>query len=391
MLYLARTFTGNISETISMLHEIYNVFLVGDLVYWQNPYTPFEKARIRLYDAITSYNMHTSVPGILADFENLLEEKYEEWLNISKTEGVEFYPSVIPGFNDTAVRKGNIPLQRSLERFKDQLRIALKYSWPRNVIILTSFNEWHEYTSVEPSRNWGMAYLDAVKEVVENFTKQLEIKARGIVYVLPSNASTPFWKERYGDRCYFYVYANLSDYKDAISEDFFIIRKYYDTVIVVIPADDTSLFHHNLAVVDKIAQENSLRLMWAIFPKWKYGAEEDYLKPGTPMNKLVIELMAYLSSLNSTWKIGVWYGWQYRLNYTDIIDFYTSLPENLRKLYAAWIDEPYAPILENLSRVKPEFLVVTELYSFEAIIKYSGKVSWQMIITGFYRAKTPLA
>ena len=216
-----------------------------------------------------------------------------------------------------------------------------------------------------------------------------EAAPRGIVYILPSKACTDVWAKRYGDRIYFYVYADLSAHRDEIDEDFSWIERCYDTVIVVIPAEDTELFHRNLAVVDEVASAHGLKVMWAVFPKWKYGAEEDYLEPGTAMNRLVLGLMRYLSSLNSTWKVAVWYGWKDRLDHRDIVRFYRSLPDDLKRVYAAWIDEPYASVLEGLARENPEFLVVTELYSPGAISRYSGMLAQQMVVTGFQGAETP--
>ena len=84
--------------------------------------------------------------------------------------------------------------------------------------------------------------------------------------------------------------------------------------------------------------------MWVIFPKWKYGPEESYLVPGTPMNRVVLKLMNFLLALNSTWKIAVWYGWAYRLNASDILSSYNSLPDELKKLYAAWIDDDFVEV-----------------------------------------------
>ncbi len=378
-IYLARALPKSVLEAIYGYRMKYGFYLLGDLVYWQNP---SEASKVRYFDGVTSYNMHTSVPGILNDFEGRLREKYGEWLRYLRALGVDFIPSAIPGFDDRAVRSGNLPLPRSVERFKEQLMMALDYSWPRKIIMITSFNEWHEYTSIEPSVEYGMKYLEAVREVVGEYSKE-QRGARGIVYILPSGACTSTWTRRYGDRIYFYVHANLSDYRDAIEEDFSVISEYYDTVIVIIPADDTQLFHHNLKVVSDIAGRYSLRILWGIFPKWKYGAEESYLRQGTPMNRLVVDLMEYLSSLDSTWRIAVWYGWKDRLDYREIIRFYNSLPVDLKGKYAVWLDEEYAPVVDGLATVGPTFLVVTELYSEEEIVRYSGRLDQQMVVTGY--------
>lgn len=227
-------------------------------------------------------------------------------------------------------------------------------------------------------RRAGGAWYPAVSDEV-----------RAIVYILPSRASTPAWRERYGDRIYFYVYANLSEYAELVDEDFAAISKVYNTVIVVIPADDTRLFRANLALLDSVASGRGLRILWAVFPKWKYGREENYLAPGTPMNRLVLDLMRYLAGLKSTWKVAVWYGWPNRANADDVVKFYESLPSDLKPLYACWLDQPYAEVARGLAQRGADFLVITELYSEAAISAYSGLLERQMVVTGYHGARSP--
>jgi len=165
-LHLARIFKGNVSEVISHLREkAPKMYLIGDLVYWQDPSTSFERERIKLYDAITSYNMHTSVQEILDDFENNVAKKYGEWFSAARNLGVGFVPSALPGFDDRAVRTGNIPLSKSIDRFKKQMEIAKSYvDDSLKIVMITTFNEWHEYTYVEPSIEDGHKYLQIIKE-----------------------------------------------------------------------------------------------------------------------------------------------------------------------------------------------------------------------------------
>ncbi|MFZ8855339.1 MAG: hypothetical protein ACO2OQ_04165 [Thermofilaceae archaeon] len=212
---------------------------------------------------------------------------------------------------------------------------------------------------------------------------------RAIVYILPSRACTPVWRERYGDRIYFYAYANVSEYRGAVEENFEAISLVYNTVVVVVPAEDTPLYFSNLRVVDELASRHGLRVMWALLPRWKYGPEEDYLKPGTRMNQLVLQVMSFLSGLNSTWRIAMWYGWEHRANASDLLSFYSALPDPLKPLYAAWIDQPYAEVVRDLAGRNPPFLVVTELYSEEALIRYSGLLQRQLVVTGYQGASGP--
>lgn len=122
----------------------------------------------------------------------------------------------------------------------------------------------------------------------------------GIMYILPSKASSDYWARSYGDRIFFYAYANLTEYAELIRNDWKIIADNYSYVGIMIPGEDTSLFYQNLALLNSIANETELQILWIILPKWKYGLEAEYLIQGTKMNELVINLMGYLANLSST-------------------------------------------------------------------------------------------
>lgn len=233
--------------------------------------------------------------------------------------------------------------------------------------------------------------IENLTKIIEEYGGQTaaEKEVRAIAYILPSKACSSRWKEIYGDRIYFYVYANLSEYAGYIDEDFKVISSVYNTVIVFIPGEDTSEFYSNLGVLDSLATKNNLKVLWTILPKWKYGAESDYLYPNTQMNALVLNLMGFLSTLNSTWKIAVWYGWNDRCDPYDIYRFYQSLPADLKTLYAVWIDQPFVACTKGLSSRNPPFLVVTELYSESSLRDFSNLYKHQMIVTGYSGARTP--
>lgn len=209
----------------------------------------------------------------------------------------------------------------------------------------------------------------------------LSNEIRGIVYILPSKYCSPLWRDVYGDRIYFYVYANLSRYRDGIEWDFKLISRVYNLVVIVVPADDTDLYRYNLALIDSIARRHSLRITWAIFPKSKYGREDTYLDPGTPMHRLILNVMQYLANLSSTYHIAIWYGWSYRQNgREDIWRFYNSLPQRLRDLYAVWVDRPY---IESIIDINISIPIYTEIYDPNLIPKYTGLFRKQILVTGY--------
>ncbi len=170
IIYLARTFVGDVKNVISELREELeeNVYLIGDLVYWQNPDAPWQRRLIQQFDAVTAYNMYIPFPGIGKNFVDRVSRRYEEWRQVASELGVGFIPSVMPGFDDTAVRRAKHPvIERSPQLFRDFCSRALQHLDPKlSAVLITSFNEWHEYTQIEPAEEYGMTYLEIVKDVL---------------------------------------------------------------------------------------------------------------------------------------------------------------------------------------------------------------------------------
>jgi len=214
--------------------------------------------------------------------------------------------------------------------------------------------------------------------------------ARSIVYILPYEKCSDYWAETYGDRIYYYVHGNLSQDKHSIEKDFEIISSIYGRVIVIIPAEDTSLYFKNLMVVNNVAEEYGLEALYAIFPNEKYGREDTYLEEGSEMHDLVVQDMQYLASMNATYKIAVWYGWTYRCNASDIVNFYYSLPNSLKDKYAVWLDEQYVEKVRDvyLHGLPYSVLFITEAYDKEEVASYSCLYYNQMLVTGYEGAKS---
>jgi len=171
--YLGRCFTGDVKGAFESLRESlkkkgHAIYIVGDEVYWQNPVDPFWNNRIKFYDAITAYNMLES-PEKVENFEELVDEKYDEWYEACRGLNVGFIPDIIPGYDDRAARPEahNPVLPKNAERFQKQIEIAMKYITKKRIILITSFNEWHEYTSIEPSFEDSFSYLEILKKYIQ--------------------------------------------------------------------------------------------------------------------------------------------------------------------------------------------------------------------------------
>jgi hypothetical protein len=174
VLYLSRIFMGDVAGAISELQQEarrngHDLFLIADEVYWGSPSA--DAARLRVFDAVTSYNMHTSVAGIAEDFTAKVKAQYEAWALAAQRAGIGFVPDVIPGFDDHFVRPEarHPPIGRSVDLFTQQLDMVLPLVDPSlKMLLITSWNEWHEDTSIEAAQEFGFEYLDVLRRSLQD-------------------------------------------------------------------------------------------------------------------------------------------------------------------------------------------------------------------------------
>ena len=135
----------------------FDVFIIGDHAFGNAGST----GGFDILDAITNYDVYGAMGvGGYATREDV--DRYagaqEGWRHLATDAGIAFVPSATPGFNDTAVRSGHDPLSRSLSGPNQPgslFRALLEAAVPRDdraggLVLITSWNEWHEDTQVEP-------------------------------------------------------------------------------------------------------------------------------------------------------------------------------------------------------------------------------------------------
>lgn len=170
LLYLTRIFTGDVAAAFQAIHGALlsrggDVYLIGDEVYWGTDQSLADE-HIQAFDAVTAYNMHTSIPDIADNFNNKVKDAYNTWKGRADALGVAFIPGIIPGFDDTHVRPADQhpPIPRSVDLFSSQLDVARNLVDPQlQMFMITSWNEWHEDTSIEPAQEYGFDYLDTLQ------------------------------------------------------------------------------------------------------------------------------------------------------------------------------------------------------------------------------------
>jgi hypothetical protein len=169
-LYVTRVWRGAYAHAIATLRSTirarygYNLYLVGDEVDWDG--SPVAE-RIGLFDAITAYTMYSGLqtPGWPADtlFLDGVRSRYRQFQAVARANGVRFIPDAMPGFNDRGVRPAAnhyvLPLEVSAAMptgswslFSGMLDAAAPFiDATRPMLTVTSWNEWHEDTEIEPT------------------------------------------------------------------------------------------------------------------------------------------------------------------------------------------------------------------------------------------------
>jgi glycoprotein endo-alpha-1,2-mannosidase len=119
-------------------------------------------------DAVTAFDVYGQAFGSRATniaSLNRLEDIYDFVDRYAENIGVDFIPGVAPGYNDTAVRSGNAPSPRylvdaaygpttqgsTLSEMLDRVALPHTDADVDDLILVNSFNEWHEDTQIEPT------------------------------------------------------------------------------------------------------------------------------------------------------------------------------------------------------------------------------------------------
>ncbi|MFC1999134.1 glycoside hydrolase family 99-like domain-containing protein [Chloroflexota bacterium] len=142
----------------------YDVYLVGIMDFWEGP----DWDAVCVFDAVTCYHLfrpdrlQEHISSSVIDPTGYLQEaraRYDVWSQAS----LGFVPNVMPGFNDTFNPNGagNPVLHRSVEFFEQLWDLATSYD--PEMVMITSFNEWHEGTQVEPGEGYSTSYLQVLQ------------------------------------------------------------------------------------------------------------------------------------------------------------------------------------------------------------------------------------
>jgi glycoprotein endo-alpha-1,2-mannosidase len=142
------------------------LYIIGDHV-WNSPptknkdfYAPFDTPHASL-DAVTNYDVYGNVGSTPYATQAKLDQHFvrqRQWRDFGTSRGIGYIPGTSPGYNDRGVRihHNNMGLSRRLNQLNDedgtlfaaQLVRARQLVHPHvdNLLLVNSWNEWHEGT-----------------------------------------------------------------------------------------------------------------------------------------------------------------------------------------------------------------------------------------------------
>src|SRR3546814_171476 len=179
ILYLTRVLVGDVAGAMAEVREMWRArghdpYVIADEVFWnvtadRRPASftsrP-QESRIRLFNAITSYNPYESGRpshagyGAESEFVPDVNGLYQRYRDATGGE-VPIVPGVLAGYNDRGVRprldhyvipRAWAPGAAEGTFLAEMLRqVADRWLDPRNpMVMITSWNEWNEDTGIEP-------------------------------------------------------------------------------------------------------------------------------------------------------------------------------------------------------------------------------------------------
>jgi hypothetical protein len=155
----------------------------------------FSYGSARVFDGVHTYNTAGSLGGLPLDaVDKWTSGTYASWVQLADQAGKISTITVIPGYDDTKIRKPGLAVDRfDGELYRIQWRRAIEADphW----VLVTTFNEWHEGSEIEPSLQFGQKYLDLTAE----FATQFKANPRAVHTVTPPGGITQQEKDRLRD------------------------------------------------------------------------------------------------------------------------------------------------------------------------------------------------
>ena len=137
----------------------------------------YQKDYARLFDGVHTYNIAGSVAGKdPAALAGAIAPQFTNAVKLARASGRISCLTVIPGYDDTKIRKPGLDVERWDGRVYRALweeAMRAKPDW----VLITSWNEWHEGSEIEPSLELGDKYIRLTGEYAPRFLNSPPVRA----------------------------------------------------------------------------------------------------------------------------------------------------------------------------------------------------------------------
>ena len=197
-IYLTRVLSsrGVLAETVDLMRTAateagFEIYLVGDHAFGR---PPSGSHGFEVLDGVTNYDVYGSVGAQGYAGQAAVDAYFASqagWQALSQASATAFIPAATPGFNDKGVRGGHASVSRRLTAdaepgtlFRAMLRKAVTQTETStgNMLLITSWNEWHEDTQIEPVHAAPATSLDD-SDTGQAFSEGLEYEGYGERYL----------------------------------------------------------------------------------------------------------------------------------------------------------------------------------------------------------------
>ncbi len=115
------------------------------------------------------HNVGLETEQYVNNYSYYYEKQLKAWREFTKRWRKDFIVTVTPGFDHSYSWGGpQIPLPRGKERFEERLKFGLKYlDDAKPTIKIDTWNDWGEWSYIEPSINEKFSYLEALRNSLE--------------------------------------------------------------------------------------------------------------------------------------------------------------------------------------------------------------------------------
>jgi len=131
----------------------------------------YKESNAQVFDGIHTYSVARPISGKTPDeMRTYGRESFRNAVQMARKAGKISCLTVIPGYDDTKIRKPGLQTERHDGQTYGVLweeAIAADPDW----ILVTSWNEWHEGSEIEPSHECGDKYLTMTAKYASQFKK----------------------------------------------------------------------------------------------------------------------------------------------------------------------------------------------------------------------------